>query len=141
MADVSITSSNVVPGSNASFADGVAGEAIDAGDWVAKETDSADADYNKIMKADVTDESRSEVLGIAVNSALAAGQPVRYALPGSDVDVGSVVAAGEVYVLSAAGAMSPEADLTTSDWVSICAVGKDADTIRVVASTPGVQHA
>ena len=140
MAAVSITGSDVVPGQNASFQDGVAGEAIDAGDWVAFETDEADGDYGKVVKAEQADPSRSEVIGIAVNAALAAGQPVRYATPGSDVTVGSVVAQGTIYVLGTDGAMEEEADRDASDYVVVCAVGKSGTSIRVLASYPDVQH-
>ena len=141
MADYTITSSNVVPGSNASYGEGVAGEAINAGDAVAIETDSGDAAHNRIVQAEVSDESRSVVVGIAVSTAEAAGQLVKFAKPGSDVDMGSVFAAGDISILSDAGAIAPAADKATSDWVTVVGVALDADTLRIVGASPGVQSA
>jgi hypothetical protein len=134
MAAVSITASSVEPGSNASFGTGVAGEAFDAGDWLAFDTDGL------LYKAEQADVDRKDVVGIAVSTAAAAGQLGHYAKAGSDVDVGSVVTQGVVYVLGTDGVMEEEADLDASDYVVICAVAVDGTTIRVVATPTDIQH-
>lgn len=134
MAAVTITAANVVPGDNASFGTGEAGEALDAGDWVAFDTDGL------LYKAEQADSTRKDVVGIAVSTAAAAGQLVHYAKRGSDVDVGSVVTQGVVYVLGEDGVMEEESDLVASDYIVICAVAVDANTIRVIATPTDIQH-
>lgn len=109
MVDLTITAANVVKGSSSSTETGVAGEAITQGEVVFK---NASGEY---VLSDADDTSLDEVGGIALNAA-EDGQPVEVLLPGSDITIGATMTAGLPYFLSAtAGAIAPEADLTTGD--------------------------
>lgn len=133
MADITITAANVkqVAGSTQTT-DDTAGEAVTAGQWCyIKSSDG------KAYKADVdTTTAEANVKGMALNDA-AADQPVKLAI-GGNVDVGSVLTAGETYVLSDDGAMAPIGDLLAGDIVTILGVALDADTLHILKYASGV---
>ena len=135
MAAVTITSTAVLKTASTQTADGVAGVAIAAGEWL-----YLDSATNTLKLAEAGDtEAKAAVVGQALNNA-AAGQPVRYA-SGGLVDVDNVALAG-VYVLSAtAGKMCPVADLVTDDWLTLLAVGRSTTQVRLAISAEGVQVA
>lgn len=108
MADVAFTSTSIRAGAGAIIEDGVAGESIVAGDVVFKNAS------NLFMIADCTDTDLDEVDGFALNSA-AINQHIRVQ-KGGKLTCDNIVAE-TVYVLSAAGAICPVADLATADRV------------------------
>tara|TARA_Y100000593_G_scaffold67933_2_gene124890 strand:+ start:11575 stop:11988 length:414 start_codon:yes stop_codon:yes gene_type:complete len=135
MADLTITASDVVPPSTG-VADGTAGEAIVAGQAVY--LDSTDDSKVKLADADDT-EAKAAAVGIAVNSAPKAGQPVSYVTLG-DLTVTSGVTVGEIYVVSGtAGGVAPEGDLASSDYVTILGIGKTSTSIAVKVHVSGIQ--
>ena len=105
-----------------------AGEVIAAGQAVYKSSSTwllAECD------ASTTVSTKSVVIGIALNSALVAGQPVKVQKRGT-VTVSAVVTVGEIYVLDGgAGGICPEADIATNDWITIIGVGATTTTIKL----------
>ena len=138
MADLVISPADVVPASTSKMQTGLAGAAINAGQAVYVDAQ----DGGKIKLADKTAAATAGSVGIAISTADVAGQPVSY-LPanGGDLAVGAVAAAGETYVLSTAGAVSPESDLVATDFVTYLGYGKDSNTISLMVKATGIQHA
>ena len=145
MADITQTPANVDTTGATKFADGVAGEAIDAGDLLY--INSTDG---KLYAADHTTVAKAAHVGMAANSA-AINQPVRYATgpqqigesPATErVNPGGTVAVGQVYVVSAnAGKIALESDLSTGDIVSIFGVGVTTSLIEIQRHNTGTAHA
>jgi len=138
MADLVITPSDVLvtPGFETSVRTGNAGEPINAGQSVF--LDSAD---NLIKKSDKTAESTGRIIGVAVNTASVAGQPISYVQENARVTVGSVVSVGETYVISTAGGISPVLDLASTEYLGYVGYGFSATEILVMAVTTGVPKA
>lgn len=128
MADISITASAVVPSSSATIASGKAGEAINAGQLVYKDA----TDSNKIKLADANSAAKVGVIGMAINSAGAAGQYVTYVTKDPELTIGGTRTVGAIYILSAtAGGVAPVADLTTGWYSAPIAVVKTATAIAL----------
>lgn len=132
MADLTITASAVVAGSNATRDIGTAGEMITAGKAV-----FLNAATNRWMLSDNNGTGTREVKGIALNGA-SANQPLSV-LKDGDITIGSTLVAGTDYWLSAtAGGICPRADLATGmDTVQI-GVAKSASVLAVNIQDPGV---
>jgi len=136
MADPSITPSAVVPPTT-NVVPGIAGEAILAGQSVYSDS----TDSNKIKLADCNaSAATATAVGLAANSAPAAGQPVSYLTDG-DMTMNAVLVQGEIYLVSAtAGGISPEADIvTTDDYVSIIGVAKSTTVLSIKINNSGNQ--
>ena len=125
MDDLSITAGNVVAATGSSVVPGTAGEAITAGQVVYKNTSTG-----KYMLADVDDSEKYAAEGIALNGA-SNGQPLDVCSSSSDLDIGATLTVGTVYVLSADGAISPAADLTTGDYAVVIGVATATDSLKV----------
>ena len=123
MVDLTITAASVVKGAVSQTETGIAGEAITQGEVVFK---NASSEY---VLSDADDTSLDEVSGIALNAA-ADGQPLEVLLPGSDITIGATLTAGLPYFLSAtAGAIAPEADLTTGDRKILLGIAKSTTVL------------
>jgi len=127
-ADISITAASVIPGANAKIVTKTAGATITAGQVVYEDT----GDSNKVKLAD-TDSATAlarVVFGIAAGGA-AAGQPVRIIREDDDLTLGGTVATGDILILSGtAGAVAPNADAATGDYVVFLGVAKSATKIN-----------
>jgi hypothetical protein len=78
--------------------------------------------------------------GIALNDAGVA-QPVTYQAAGS-IDLGSVIAAGVIYVCgAAAGGIAPSADIGTGNFVTIIGVGLNGTDLQIGVNQSGVAAA
>lgn len=133
MADLSVTAASVQPTSSTKRQTKIAGAAITAGQAVYVDSSNlvqlADADSSATTAAAV---------GISMNDA-ASGQPVSYAYEGT-LDMGSIITAGEIYVVSGtAGGIAPKADLASGDYVTILATGSDTDTVTIDINASGDQ--
>lgn len=122
MADISITATAVVPGSNAITAQGTAGTTITAGQAVY-------VDANGVLQLADCDSATAAAkapVGIALNGG-STGQPIVYTR-GGDLTLNAVLTKGARYYLSAtAGGIAPEADMTGS--------GKDVVLLGIARST------
>jgi len=129
MADLSITSANVVPSDNASIISKkrvAAGVSITAGDVVALDTDG------DLVLADASAEATNTPVGIAAVAA-EAGQPCAYIEKDSDLALGATVANGAALYLSGAaggGITITLADLSGHTPVSF-GMGKASNKVSV----------
>lgn len=134
MADLTITSSAVLPGSNASISQGTAGEAIVAGKAVYLAASS-----KKWMLADsnsATPEAR-KAIGIALNGA-SLNQPVSVQTSG-DITMGATLVAGTAYYLSdTPGGVCPVADVGAGEYVCLLGLAKSASVLALNIQFPNV---
>lgn len=134
MADLSITPADVVPGTQSRRSTLIAAVAISAGQAVYINAS------NQLALADCSADTTAGAVGIAVNSC-APGQPCTFHAEG-DLEVGSVITAGTIYVLSAtAGGIAPATDLASTNLVTILGVGIDATSIQVGIQATGIEVA
>jgi hypothetical protein len=137
MVDLAITTSQVLPGtaSDATFAQGIAGSTITAGQAV-----YLDTSVGQYKLADNNDSIATAVaVGIALHGALA-GQPLRIQT-GGDITIGAAAAAvpGTIYCVSATpGGICPAVDLGSGKRTSILAVAKTASVLQLRLNNSGV---
>ena len=139
-ADLTVTATQVLPGTNANLATTTAGVAITAGQ--ALYIDSSGV--AQLAKADTA--AHAKCAGIATNNA-AASQTVTYQTGGKfTIGAGAAPTVGTVYVVSraVAGSLSPWADLQAGDFVTIVGVADTSSTITMPNAGPfatGIAHA
>ena len=130
MADLTPVAADVMAASAATTADGVAGEAITAGQVL----------YNsasKAMKADDTTAAKAAAAGIALNNA-ALDQPIKYITRGG-IDLGCLLVVGTVYGVSdTAGGICPIADLGSADFVTILGIATTTSNLELDIKRSGV---
>jgi len=138
MADLTVTATSVIKGSNVTnIQTKTAGEAIDAGEVVYLDTTTstmklADADSGTTLDAVRTP------IGIALNSA-GTGQPLTYMTSG-DVTLGAILTAGTAYYLSGtAGKICPLADVAAGDDVVALGLAKSTSVLALNIQAPGVE--
>jgi len=134
MADITITPANVVPPNVSSTvhlqpAATIAGEAISAGETVCLL--AADLKY---YKADANNTDKRNIVGIAGNTAAAAGQRVDIITTSLALEVGTHgVAVGVPLFQSATpGKLCPFADLASGDLVVLLAYSATSTTLQIV---------
>ena len=132
MADLTITASNLVAGTGATIATGVAGEAIAAGDAVYIDT----ADNNDLKKCQhVGTALEANAVGIALAAALDTAT-VTYITEG-DLCFGTLLGVGTVYVVSATfGLIAVAADAGAADYLTDLGVatGTAVLSVKIVTS-------
>ena len=141
MADLVITASAVLAGSGAPTKTGTAGAAIAAGEVVY--LDSTTTGKWQLADADAaTAASRGNTsdFGIALSSA-AANQPVVVQTSGA-ITLGPVLIAGTAYYLAdAPGKLSPAADVTGGDYVTLIGLAASATALNLDVQYSGVVSA
>lgn len=135
MADLVQTPANVQKGAGAKMKTGTAGAAVTAGQPVYEDG----SDGGKLKPASNASEAASKVVGIALNDS-ADEQPLTYQYDGG-VDIGAALNVGTVYILSAAGAISPAADAVATDWMTVLGIATAADNLGLKIHAGGVQLA
>lgn len=133
MPDLTITSTQVLPGSGAQYYQAIAAAQIAAGDAVYLPTD------NTANLADCeTSATTAAVKGVAVNDA-ESGQPV-VIQTGGLITLGAAAAPsqGTIYVLSASGGIAPAADLGGTDYISIIGVGAGSNQLKLGINNTGL---
>lgn len=134
MADLSITAASVATLSGKSTRTvGTAGGTITAGMPVYINASNA------VVAAANTSALLAEAVGIALNGA-SSGQPVSYQTRGN-INLGATIAIGKVYVLSAAGLISPVDDVVATDFVTVLGVGITASNFKIGIVVAGVAAA
>ncbi len=135
MTDISVTAANVLPAAGAVSKNGIAGEAITAGQSV---FEAADGDLELCENDQAAIDAAC--VGVALNDA-AVGQQVNYAITG-DVTFNAVLAAGETYIVGAApGGIAPEVDAVAGEFVTIIGVGTSTTNLKLGILQSGVAHA
>lgn len=130
MADVTITATGVLAGSNAARQNGLAGEAITAGKavylspstkkWLLADNNSATADARRAG-------------GIALNGA-ALNQPVSVQTAG-DITIGATLTVGAVYALSdTPGGICPDADVGAGEFVCLLGIAAGQKIAAIAAA-------
>lgn len=115
MATITITKGNVIPSTSGTRNSGIAGEALEAGQVIYLKSDGLwyKADCTTLEKSG---NGSSQNLRFALADA-GTNQPIVFAEPGSLITVGSVLAKGIWYILSAtAGKMANHGDLTAGQF-------------------------
>jgi len=133
MADLVLTATSVVAGSDSVQEAGICGETITAGKAVAQGTDNLWylADSNSATAA------IRECKGIALNGG-AVGQPLRIHRQG-DITIGATITAGVAYYLSdTPGGICPVADVGAGEYVNVLGVAKTTAILSVNIQFPGV---
>lgn len=134
MADLVLTASAIIAGSNSAQEHGTAGEAITAGKAVYKS-----ATTKKWMLADSNSATAAarQAGGIALNGA-SDGQPITVHKSG-DLTVGAVLTAGQaVYLSDTPGGMAPLADVGAGEYVCLLGLAKSTSVLAVDIQFPGV---
>lgn len=134
MVDLVITGSDVdrVSGSQRTAEAGIA---ITAGDSIYLDSNGV----AQLCQHDLT-AAEAACIGIALNDA-ALGQPVTYQVSGT-IDLGSVLAAGEVYVVGAGpGGIAPVADIGTGNFATVMGVAVSATNLQIGFNQSGVAAA
>jgi predicted transcriptional regulator len=129
MADLTITATNVVPGTGASIQYGIAGETLLAGQ--ALYLKAADGRMWK-AECDAAVEAAT-CAGVALNGA-SPGQTVGFVSNGT-MTIGATTAKTTTYMVSAAaGGICPQVDLVSTN--KICIVGVATDTVGTFIVRP-----
>jgi hypothetical protein len=133
MADLVPVTSSVVASQTGNVA--TAGVAITAGQVLCDDP----ANTSQVILANATDPDRAKIRGIALDNA-AAGQPVVYTggVAGA-INLGTTLAQGETYVLSANdGNIAPVADLVAGNYVTYIGIGASASSMTLMVRATGI---
>lgn len=132
MADLTQTAANVKLQSVGSVTVDVAGEALTQG----QPCRLANGKWFRCEAGD--DAAKANCGGLVLTPASTNGRFCRL-LPGAEVDLGSTLVVGEVYVVSNnIGAIAPIGDLGTGDFVTPLGVALAADALRFDPQPSGV---
>lgn len=134
MADIAQTAANVLASSTASTTEGIAGEAITAGQPVYK-----DSSTGKLLLADANVLAKINVIGIALHGA-ALNQPLKYVTKDAQLTLGGTIAAGDMIILSATpGGICPVADLASSSYLVTLGGGIGSNKINFLPQVCGLK--
>lgn len=128
MAELSITALQVLPGADADFFQGIAGQAVTAGQAV-----YLDVLTNRLRLADANgSQDSAEVVGLALHEA-AAEQPLRIQTAGTlTLGAGAAPVSSTVYILGAnPGGIAPVADKLSGWYTTILGVGAPNNTLKM----------
>lgn len=134
MVDFTIVAANVVPGAGAILNQGIAGEALTAGQAVA-----LDPTTGKYVKADCDSATVAlrKPAGICVVAANNNG-PLLFQSAG-ELTLGTTLTPGQpVYVSATAGGIMPQADLTTGKTVQLLGLSKTAAILSMDLNSLGI---
>lgn len=137
MADITVTSTSVIPGANATVLTGTAGETITAGQSVYLNASSL---WMKAQCDGTALEAGSSNRGIAVTGA-AINQSINVQIAGT-ITIGATVVATTQYIVSAtAGGICPIADIASTNYLTLLGYASTTGALVMNASATGVQKA
>lgn len=126
----------VRPTANTQTSRVVLGGTLSPGDPVYK--DGADSEHKAAV---ATAQATAVVVGIVMTPGIDAGHSI-IAISGSIILVGTTMAIGEPYVVSAtAGKIAPETDLATTQFISRLGTAASATQLDLSFQVTGIQHA
>lgn len=127
MADLTVTAANVAKGTGAQTMTGTAGATITAGQPVYADPNASFT----IKPAQATSQNAAKAVGIALHAALS-GQPITYITQGQ-LTSGATNTVGIIYAVSAtAGGIAPNADLVSTNYVTVLGIAISASIIDVL---------
>ena len=134
MADLSITATSVVAGSDSVGENGFLGATVTAGQLVYK--DSADGLWKLVDANSATAAARTPG-GIALNGGVS-GQPVRVHKSG-DLTLNAVLTVNTAYFLSdTPGGICPAADVGSGEYGTFVGIAKSTTVLKVNLTSSGV---
>ena len=137
MAYLVITPADVEVQQNASSVLSQFGEAVTPGQVVYRST----AD-NKYYLADCDAAATANIAGIAITYAGADSYGYVFTANGRDIDLGTTMTSGEIYVVSdTSGSIMPYADLTTGQYLTILGFAKSASLLTLDINNTGLTKA
>jgi len=83
----------------------------------------------------------AQLVGVALNDAPGAGQPVFILKHGGTINIGGTVAVGKQYCAGTAGGIIPVDDIATGEYITTVGVGLTAANIKLGFNVSGVQAA
>lgn len=114
MADVTVTPANVVLVSGARISGRVSGSAVVAGQAV-----RIDAATGRLVPAQSDSATNANAVGIALNSAPGANQPVDYAADTAVINSGGTLVVGHTYYVgTTAGVIKPAGDIAGTEFAT-----------------------
>lgn len=135
MADVTITAANVKATSNTTTQIVQFGEAVDQGECVLLVNSD-----NKYYLSDNSTTTLADARGIALTPNVADGYGV--IATAGDIDIGGTLAVGTIYTVSStAGAIHPEADLASTEILTVVGYGKTAALLTLNFNATEIAHA
>lgn len=135
MADLTITTTAIIPGATATIKTGIAGAVILPGKPVYLDPDTSTI---KIADSNDADVDVRTSIGISVNSAVAIGQPISYIKDGT-LGMGAILTKGVTYCLSdTAGGICPQADVGAGEEVVILGVASSTANLEVGLRDTGI---
>lgn len=140
MADLTITPADVVVSDTTVLEVVEVGTTVSAGDVIVLDS----ANSNWILASNTTAALSGNGIDRNIKIALSSGtsgQRIVVSRPNSTITLGSVLTTGRVYVLSASGAISPESDATTGDYVTILGYAASATDLVFDPISTGLQVA
>ena len=90
-----------------------------------------DTATGKVGIADHTAEATAVAIGITYTKSLADGHEIHYVREGEMYLGSAVLTQGVTYYLGTAGAIVPDSDVGTGDFVTILGIAKDGNTLDV----------
>jgi len=139
MADITVSAAGVQATATTLTATGTSAAAITAGQPVYMDASTSN-NLRPALAGGIA--AQAAVVGIALNSAPGAGQPVRYATGGLVTFIGTTFVVGGSYNLSAnSGNIAPVADTTTGNYVSHLGEAPTATTLQIALNVTGITHA
>jgi hypothetical protein len=135
MADIVVVAANVAPAASSITKNGIAGEAITAGDSLFIATDG----QLELAEKDLT-AADAACVGVALNDA-AGTQPVQYVVSG-DVNMGAILTVGQTYIVGAGpGGIAPEADAAVGNFTTVIGIATTTSNLKLGILQSGVAHA
>jgi hypothetical protein len=142
MADITITAANVVATNSATVkASGTSGtSAVASTAGMPVYLDPADGKIKPAKADSASSVPPPNLVGVALDSAPGANQPITYATAG-DVTYGGGLTQGQVYVVSAAnaGGIAPYSDLVATNFVAFLGVAISTTVLRLGIIPASVQ--
>jgi len=138
MADIVVSGAGVAQTASTIIQRGVAAEAIVAGAPIYIDATTS----NNLRNCLGTSLAAAACVGIALNSALGAGQPVAYATGGLVTFSGTTLVVGNQYNVSVnSGKVAPVADTTVGVFATGLGIAPTATTLLLAINPSGVAHA
>lgn len=136
MADLTITTANVKPGSTSTIVErATAGATITPGMALYR------GSSGKMLISHCETSAATAVVSHIALTGGADTEPIIVIPALNEIAIGATLTVGQIYILSTSGLICPVSDLATSDWVTIIGYGKSANILDFRPQVTGYQKA